>query len=205
MQLGPVTVARCTGPDGPWQWPCSRLSWEPSGEPSAANGGPRRACCTCPVSAKGARSQRILPELCADSSKAGLVSGLSECVRFSVHPLVTWRRLNRDGKNRRRVTAVDPKLTIRSRAVQKKPGFLGTSRSSSQWIWHMPSSDEDHQTRAPRTDSWPHRPGRSSTAAISGPRPTSELTSAGSPDAAAGDVTSAPPPLKACWQASHVV
>ncbi len=40
------------------------------------------------------------------------------------NPLVTWRRLNRDGKNRRRVTAVDPQLTIRSRAVQKKPGSL---------------------------------------------------------------------------------
>ena len=89
----------------------------------------------CPVPDKSASCQSIRPSACPcqpcgpqpralAQRSARPLSGLSECVRFSVHPLVTWRRLNRDGKNRRRVTAVDPKLTIRSRAVQKKPGSL---------------------------------------------------------------------------------
>ena len=44
-----------------------------------------------------------------------------------------------------------------------------------------------------------------STAAISGPRPTSELTSAGNPDCRCGRRDVCAPPLQACWQAPRFI
>src|SRR5689334_21179444 len=78
---------------------------------------------------------------------------LSEAGRFSTDMPDSWQCLTKNGKYRR--TVIDRsmwKLTVRSRLAQKASLFDTSKKSSSRQTRHLPSSDEDHRTRSPRSD-----------------------------------------------------